>query len=110
MLKTAHINELITNLSKAMPELIAGLVVDIDGLIIAKQSVKTFDEELIAARKKSYRRALGEQETFSTLEQILILFDSDKQSLNNREAMKRRYGNINDYLALAFGVHLPNLD
>jgi small GTP-binding protein len=49
MLKTAHINELITNLSKAMPELIAGLVVDIDGLIIAKQSVKTFDEELIAA-------------------------------------------------------------
>jgi len=75
-----------------------------------RQMLDQFDEELIAARKKSYRRELGEQETFSVLEQILILFDSDKQSLNNREAIKRRYGNINDYLALAFGVHLPNLD
>jgi len=75
-----------------------------------RQMLDQFDEELIAARKKSHRLALGEQETLSILEQTLIFFDSDKQSLNNAGAMKRRYENMNGYFALAFGVHLPNLD
>jgi hypothetical protein len=75
-----------------------------------RQMLCQFDEELITARKKSYLRALGEQVTLSILEQTLVFFDSDKQSLNNGEAMKRRYRNMNDYFALAFGVHLPNID
>jgi len=67
-----------------------------------------FDEQLVVARMKAYRRSLDLEEPMSEIERILILFDSDKQSLNNAGAMSRRYDNLNNYLSLAFNVRLPN--
>lgn len=75
-----------------------------------RQMLAQFDEELIAARKKSHRLATGSRETLTDLEQILVYFDSDKQSLNNGEALKRRYKYMETYFALTFGVRLPNLN
>lgn len=75
-----------------------------------RQMLSQFDEELTAARKKSQRLALGAKESLTELEQTLMLFDSEKQSLNNGEALKRRYEYMSTYFALTFGVRLPNLD
>ena len=47
--KVNSLNELLGNLLSEFPDLLAVLVVDLDGLIIAQQSVSGFDEELIGA-------------------------------------------------------------
>ncbi|TFG07910.1 MAG: GTP-binding protein [Promethearchaeota archaeon] len=47
--KTTILNELLTNLLERIPELLACLVVDFNGLIIVQQSVKEVDEELVGA-------------------------------------------------------------
>lgn len=75
----------------------------------SRNMLAQFEEELIAARKKSYRLATGVFEKLTILEEILIRFDSDKQNLNNSEAMKRRYNNIKDYFSLADGIKLPDI-
>lgn len=49
MLKLSVLEELLSNLLNEVQDLLAVLVVDLDGLIIAKQSVKNFDEEIISA-------------------------------------------------------------
>jgi small GTP-binding protein len=49
MSKTSLINDLLANLLKEVPDLTAALVVDVEGLIIAQQSIKGFDEEIIGA-------------------------------------------------------------
>ncbi|MFX1311423.1 MAG: GTP-binding protein [Promethearchaeota archaeon] len=49
MSKLAILEELLDNLLKQVQDLLAVLVVDLDGLIIARQSIKRFDEELIGA-------------------------------------------------------------
>jgi Ras-related protein Rab-1A len=47
MSKLPIIEELLSNLLSEAPEVSAALVIDLDGLIIAKKSVKDFDDELI---------------------------------------------------------------
>lgn len=75
-----------------------------------RQMLSQFDDELTAARKKSKRLALGARESLTELEQTLMLFDSEKQNLNNGEALKRRYEYMATYFASTFRVFLPNLD
>ncbi len=49
MLRISSLNDLLANFLNEVPDLLAALVVDIEGLIIAQQSVKGFDEEIIGA-------------------------------------------------------------
>ncbi|MBD3227469.1 MAG: GTP-binding protein [Candidatus Lokiarchaeota archaeon] len=49
MLNTALLDDLLKNLLKQVPELLGVLVVDLDGLIIAQQSVKEIREDMIGA-------------------------------------------------------------
>lgn len=49
MSKSTLLNTILSNLLKAVPDLTAALVVDAEGLVIAQQSVKGFDEEIIGA-------------------------------------------------------------
>ena len=49
MSKVSKLEELLDKLLKEAQNLLAALVVDLDGLIIARSSVKGFDEELIGA-------------------------------------------------------------
>lgn len=75
-----------------------------------RQMLAQFDEELTVTRKKSQRLALGAKESLTELEQTLMLFDSEKQSLNNGTALKRRYEYMAIYFTSTFEVRLPNLD
>lgn len=74
-----------------------------------RQMIAQFDEELTAARKKSQRLATGSREELTDLEQNLVLFDREKQSLNDAGALKRQYDYLRTYFSTAFGVQLPNL-
>ncbi|MHA2129077.1 MAG: GTP-binding protein [Promethearchaeota archaeon] len=49
MSKVSVLEDLLSNLLNETQDLIAALVVDLDGLIIAKQSVNNFDEEIVGA-------------------------------------------------------------
>jgi hypothetical protein len=75
----------------------------------SRNMLAQFEDELVSARKKSYRRTLGSPESLSEMEQILMRFDSEKQSLNDAGAMSRRYGYLNDFFKLVFNVELPVL-
>ena len=49
MFDISSLNALLSNLLKEVPDLEAALIIDQEGLIIAQQSVKGFDEEIIGA-------------------------------------------------------------
>ncbi|MBD3255904.1 MAG: GTP-binding protein [Candidatus Lokiarchaeota archaeon] len=49
MLKATSLNDLLAKLLAQVKDLIATLVVDLDGLVIAQQSIEGFDEEIIGA-------------------------------------------------------------
>lgn len=49
MSKSTLLNSLLSNFLRMVPDLTAALIVDVEGLIIAQQSVKEFDEEIISA-------------------------------------------------------------
>ncbi|MFX1393164.1 MAG: GTP-binding protein [Promethearchaeota archaeon] len=49
MMNISLLNNLLTNLLKKTPDLLATLIIDAEGLVIAQQSVKDFDETIIGA-------------------------------------------------------------
>lgn len=49
MLKVSTLNEILSNFLGQAKDIMAALVVDLEGLIIAQQSVRGFDEEIIGA-------------------------------------------------------------
>ena len=73
-----------------------------------KQMLEQFNDELTAARKKSQRVATGARETITELEELLILFDREKQSLNDAKAIKRQYDYMSKYFASVFKVRLTD--
>ncbi len=75
-----------------------------------RQMVLQFDEELKAARRKSTRIALGADETLTEIEQLLVLFSSKAQSLNDGGALKLQYEYFTSYMDRVFGVKLPNTE
>lgn len=76
----------------------------------ARQILAQFDEQVTAARKKSQRLATGSQEELTNLEQKLVYFDREKQSLNDAGAIRRQYDYMKSYFASVFNVQLPNTD
>lgn len=49
MFNLSSINELLANLLDEVPDLLAALIIDQEGLVIANQSIQGFDEEIIGA-------------------------------------------------------------
>ncbi len=92
-----HISRICQQLNKELP--------------FTRQMLAQFNDELIAARKKSQRLATGAtKEPMSHLEEILVFFDREKQSPNDAGAIKRQYDYMSEYLAAAFKVKLPAYD
>jgi hypothetical protein len=80
-------------------------------LPFTRQMLAQFNDELVAARKKSQRLATGAtKESMTHLEEILVFFDREKQSPNDAGAIKRQYDYMSEYLAAAFKVKLPSYD
>ncbi len=59
MLKVSFLNDFLANFLNEVPELLATLVVDMDGLIIAQQSIKGFDEDIIGAIMSVIKQTLN---------------------------------------------------
>ena len=74
---------------------------------LTREMLEEFNERVTAARKKSQRRAAGADEELSPLEQTLVLFDREKQTLNDRGAIRRQYGYLRSYFETR-GVSLPD--
>lgn len=76
----------------------------------SRHMLEQLNDDLTAARKKSQRVVAGARETTTELEQILILFDREKQSPNDAGAIKRQYDYMKEYFASAFKIHLLDYD
>ncbi len=74
-----------------------------------REMLAQFDDELVSARKKSQRISEGSGESLTHIEQLLVFFDREKQSLNDGKALLRQYGYLKDYMALSFGVNLVSI-
>lgn len=65
MIRVSTLNELLTNLINEVPDLLAALIVDLDGLVIAQQSVEGFDEEIIGAIMSIVERTISKIKRFA---------------------------------------------
>lgn len=72
--------------------------------------LEKFNADVTAARRKSQRMSQGSGEEFEGFEYRLVLFDQDKQSVNDGGALRRQYGHLRDYMNEEFGVALPELE
>ena len=69
--------------------------------------LERFNADVTAARRKSQRMSRGSGEDFDGLEYKLVLFDQDKQSVNDGSALRRQYGHLQDYMLNQYQVTLP---
>ena len=67
-----------------------------------------FNRDVVLARQKSQRRSLGSDEALSDLENILVRFDGEKQSVNDGVALRRQYDYLRDYMKIRHEVELPD--
>ncbi len=65
MLRVSSLNELLANLINEVPDLLAALIVDLEGLVIAQQSVEGFDEEIIGAIMSIVERTISKIKKFA---------------------------------------------
>ena len=65
MIRVSTLNELLANLINEVPDLLAALIVDLDGLVIAQQSVEGFDEEIIGAIMSIVERTISKIKRFA---------------------------------------------
>lgn len=65
MLRVTLLDELLTNFLNEVEDLVAVLIVDLDGLIIARQAVKNFDDEIIGAIMSVLEGALNKIKRFA---------------------------------------------
>jgi hypothetical protein len=77
---------------------------------LTRNMLEEFNESVGQARRKSQRRAEGDDEPLTNLEQLLVRFDREKQSLNDGGAMKRQYQQLSEYFSEVFRVGLAPED
>ena len=65
MIRVSALNELLANLINEIPDLLAALIVDLDGLVIVQQSVEGFDEEIIGAIMSIVERTISKIKRFA---------------------------------------------
>ena len=81
MLRITLLEDLLANFLNKVDELIATLIVDLDGLIIARQSVKNFDEEIIGAIMSILEGALNKIKRFADTSYGSGTFDTNDYRL-----------------------------
>ena len=78
MSKSTLLNTILSNLLKAVPDLTAALVVDVEGLMIAQQSVKGFDEEIIGAIMDMLEQTISKIKRFAEISFGSGTFDTNE--------------------------------
>ncbi|MFW9773674.1 MAG: Rab family GTPase [Candidatus Thorarchaeota archaeon] len=114
MSKLSELEDLLGNLLGAIPDLLAALVLDLDGLIIAKQSVSAFNEELISAiigildqtinRIKKYTETSFGSGTLDTNEFQLFYVELSKVTPAIFVLVGDQYSNMNQYIPFTYIV------
>jgi len=111
---SSTLEELLSNLLNEAPDLSAALVLDLDGLIIAKQSMKGFDEELIGAittileqtitKIRRYAETSFGSGTFDTNEFQLFYVELRKVTPAIFVLIADPYANIDQYIPYTYIV------
>lgn len=114
MSRLTILEDLLSNLLDEAGDLSAALVVDLDGLIIAKRSIGGFDEELIGAimgileqtinRIKKYTEASFGSGTLDTNEFQLFYVELTKVAPAIFVLVGDQYSNINQFIPFAYIV------
>ncbi|MFX1278851.1 MAG: GTP-binding protein [Promethearchaeota archaeon] len=114
MSKITILEELLANLLGETQDLLAALVVDLDGLIIAKKSIGGFDEELIGAimgileqtinRIKKYTETSFGSGTLATNEFQLFYIELSRVTPAIFVLVGDQYSNINQFIPFAYIV------
>lgn len=114
MSRLSVLEDLLGNLLNETQELVAALVLDLDGFIIAKSSIKGFDEEIITAitsileqtinKIKRYTEATFGSGTFGTNEFQLFYIDLSKVTPALFVLVGDQYSNINQFIPYAYIV------
>ncbi len=114
MSKVSTIEELLGQLLHEVNNLLAALVVDLDGLIIARSSVKGFDEELIGAimaildqtinKIKRYAKTSFGSGTFDTNDFQLFYMELGNKTPAIFVLVANHYSNIDQYIPYAYIV------
>ncbi|MFX1383873.1 MAG: GTP-binding protein [Promethearchaeota archaeon] len=65
MSRIATLNDLLANLLNSIPDLKAALIVDLEGLVIAQQSIKGFDEDIIGAIMSIIEKTISKIKKFA---------------------------------------------
>ena len=114
MSKVAELEELLSKLLSEAQNLLAALVVDLDGLIIARSSVKGFDEELIGAimaildqtisKIKRYAEKSFGSGTFDTNDFQLFYMELGNNTSAIFVLVANHYGNIDQFIPYTYIV------
>ncbi|MFX1573912.1 MAG: GTP-binding protein [Promethearchaeota archaeon] len=112
MSKLTVLEDLLGNLLDEIQDLLAALVVDLDGLIIARQSTKAFDEELIGAimaileqtisKIKRYAETSFGSGTFDTNEFQLFYMELGRRTPAIFVLIADHYSNIEKYIPYVY--------
>ncbi|MFX0030239.1 MAG: GTP-binding protein [Candidatus Hermodarchaeota archaeon] len=114
MSRITIIEELLSNLLNEIEDLSAALVLDLDGLVIAKKSISGFDEELIGAimgileqtinRIKKYTETSFGSGTLVTNELQLFYVELSRVTPAIFVLVGDQYSNINQFIPFAYIV------
>ena len=77
---------------------------------ISRTMLEEFNQAVDVARDKSQRRATGADVQLSEIEEMLLRFDQEKQSINDGNALRRQYHYLNKYMICRFDRQLPDSD
>lgn len=105
MSKLTILEDLLGNLLDEVQDLLAALVVDLDGLIIARQSVKGFDEELIGAIMAILEQTLSKIKRYAETSFGCGTFDTNEFQLFYMEL-----GQATPAIFVLIADHFSNID
>ena len=105
MSKVAELEELLAKLLNEAQNLLAALVVDLDGLIIARSSVKGFDEELIGAIMAILDQTISKIKRYAETS-----FGSGTFDTNDFQLFYMELGNNIPAIFVLVGNHYSNID
>ena len=74
---------------------------------VSQEMLEKFNADVVAARHKSQRRSRGSAETLDEVENLLLEFDSERQSVNDGTALERQYQHFRRYMAMQYQADLP---
>lgn len=79
-------------------------------LPVSLPMLEKFNADVTSARHKSQRMSRGSGESLDDVENDLVRFDQEKQSVNDGGALERQYGCLRKYMADQYSVGLPALN